>query len=118
MNLHFSDEIITITTNCLKYGVFGVSLFLSDLAEDLIYFINRHSDGETSYAFLADKQGLTIWHPSFPSISAIGKEPIYPTDIKYFEKIDESIRQRLLVEHQGSLETIIESNKKMVKRNR
>lgn len=112
-NFSFADEIIPITRNCLDYGVFGVSLFLSDLAEDLIYYINRYPHGEISYAFLMDKNGLTVWHPSFPRTNVAGKTH-FPTDIKYFEKVDDTNRQRWLNEYQGSAKISLENNNKVV----
>lgn len=76
-------------------------MYLSDLAEDLIYHFNQYSNGDEMYAFLCDKNGVTIWHPSFPRPNIATVEPTYATDIKYFEKIPDNIRERWLTEDSG-----------------
>lgn len=97
----FLDQVIYITKTCQDFGVVGISLYLSDLAEDLIYHFNQYSNGDETYAFLCDKNGLTIWHPSFPRPNIASYEPTYATDIKYFEKVPENLRHRLLTEEAG-----------------
>lgn len=100
--LHFHlDKVIYITKTCQNYGIVGISIYLSDLAEDLIYHFNQYSNGDETYAFLCDKNGMTIWHPSFPRPNIASYDPIYPTDIKYFEKAPENIRKRWLAEESG-----------------
>lgn len=95
------DQVIYVTKSCQDYGIVGISIYLSDLAEDLIYHFNQNSNGDETYAFLCDKNGVTIWHPSFPRPNIASYEPTYPTDIIYFEKVPENIRQRWLHEDNG-----------------
>lgn len=90
-----------MTKSCQDYGIVGISIHMSDLAEDLIYHFNQYSNEGETYAFLCDKNGTTIWHPSFPRPNIVSYEPTYTTDIIYFEKVPENIRQRWLNEHDG-----------------
>lgn len=76
-------------------------MYLSDLAEDLIYHFNQYSNGDETYFFICDKNGHTIWHPSFPRPNIASYEPTQATDIKYFEKAPENIRHRWLTEEVG-----------------
>lgn len=96
-----SDQVIYITKSGQDYGIVGISMYLSDLAEDLIYHFNQYSNGDETYAFLCDKNGMTIWHPSFPRPNIASYDPTYATDIKFFEKTPENIRQRWLNEESG-----------------
>lgn len=96
-----SDQIIYITKTCQDYGIVGISIYLSDLAEDLIYHFNQYFNGDETYAFLCDKNGMTIWHPSFPRPNIVSYDPTYSTDIRYFEKTPENIRKRWLTEDVG-----------------
>lgn len=95
------DQVIYLTKTCQDYGIVGISIYLSDLAEDLIYHFNQYSNGDETYAFLCDKNGVTIWHPSFRRPNIASYDPIHPTDIKYFEKAPETIRKRWLTEETG-----------------
>lgn len=103
------DHVIYITKDCQDYGIIGISMYLSDLAEDLIYHFNQYSNGDETYAFLCDKNGVTIWHPSFPRPNIASFEPTYATDIKYFEKTPDNIRDRWLTEDAGIVQ-ISEAN--------
>lgn len=77
-------------------------MYLSDVAEDLIYHFNQYSNDESqSYGFLCDKNGVTIWHPTFPRPNIITYDATYATDIKYFEKVPGNIRQRWLNDETG-----------------
>lgn len=97
-----TDQLIYITKSCQDYGIVGVSMYLSDVAEDLIYHFNQYSNDEAqSYGFLCDKNGLTIWHPTFPRPNIIAYDITYATDIKYFEKAPQTIRQRWLNDETG-----------------
>lgn len=101
----YVDQIIYITKNCQDYGIVGLSIYLSDVAEDLVYHFNQYSNGESqSYGFLCDKNGLTIWHPTFPRPNIITYDTMYATDIKYFEKAPETIRQRWLNDETGTVQ--------------
>lgn len=95
------DQIIYITKSCQNFGIVGVSIYLSDLAEDLIYHSNQYSNGDEIYTFLCDKNGVTIWHPSLPRPNIASYDPIYATDIRYFEKVPENIRHRWLTDDNG-----------------
>lgn len=90
-----------MTKSSADYGIIGISMYLSDLAEDLIYHFNQYSNGVGTYAFLCDKNGHTIWHPTFPRPNIAHNDPKFVTDIKYFEKTPESIRNRWLTEKSG-----------------
>lgn len=97
------DQIISVTKHCESYGIVGVSMHLSDLAEDLIYFFNRYPNGEQINAFLCDKSGSTIWHSTFPrNHNSINHETHNTIDIKYFEKFSDDMEKKILSEKEGT----------------
>lgn len=75
-------------------GVFGIDLYLSDLAEDVTYFGRYYN----TYAFIIDTNGRTIMHPSFPRPITITNANIQMRDISAFEtaKEFENVRDLLL----------------------
>lgn len=85
--------IVSIVQLCSRFGIFGVDMYLSDIAEDVIYY-NKYQD---SYAFLIDVNGFTIMHPSYPRPIGIHSNP-FPTDIKYLEQIEgfSGVRENIL----------------------
>lgn len=101
----FSDGIVAVTQACADRGVFGVNLYLTDLAEDIIFYQNRYED---SYAFLIDENGFAIWHPTYPRPQAMQDDNIYFTDIRYLEKVEESVRKQWLDEAKGKVSVITE----------
>lgn len=105
MILSLTDGVIAVTQTCADRGVFGVNLFLSDLVEDIIFYQNRYED---SYAFMIDKNGMAIWHPSYPRPQAMQDDSLFPTDIQYLEKVDSSVRQQWLSEAKGKTSVIVE----------
>lgn len=96
-----------MTHSCSDRGLFGVNLFLSDLAEDTIFYQNRYDD---SYAFLIDMNGFAIWHPSYPRPQAMQDDSAFPTDILYLEKVEESVRRQWLDESKGRVTVITKKN--------
>lgn len=96
-----------MTQTCDDRGVFGVNLYLSDLAEDVIYYQNRYED---SYAFLIDADGFVIWHPSYPRPQVMQGESAFVTDIRYIERVEESVRQQWLTEKNGRVSVIIDKS--------
>lgn len=85
--------IIPITQLCETNGIFGIDMYLSDIAEDVIYY-NKYQD---SYAFLIDTNGYAIMHPSYPRPMGIRTNP-FTTDIRYLEQSQgfESVRNKML----------------------
>lgn len=81
------------------YGVVGTDMYVSDLAEDVIFY-NKYPD---SYAFIVDLSGYAIMHPSFPRPSGVRVSP-FPTDINYLEQANGfvSVRSRMLAEISGT----------------
>lgn len=103
--VYSADGIIALTQTCAERGVFGVNLFLTDLAEDIIFYQNRY---ENSYAFLSDMNGIAIWHPSYPRPQAMKDDSLFPTDIQYLEKVELSVRKQWLTEMKGKVSVISE----------
>lgn len=85
--------IVSIVQLINRLGVFGVDMYLSDIAEDVIYY-NKYQD---SYAFLIDVNGFAIMHPSYPRPMDIHSNP-FPTDIKYLEQVEgfTGVREKIL----------------------
>lgn len=81
------------------YGVVGTDMYVSDLAEDVIFY-NKYPD---SYAFIVDLSGYAIMHPSYPRPTGVRVSP-FPTDIKYLEQVTgfDSVRTRMLTEISGT----------------
>ena len=53
-------------------GVVGVDLTLDDVLADVVYF----NDGGDSYAFLVDRDGMTLSHPGLPLPSDVESDPV------------------------------------------
>lgn len=99
------DMIVSISQLINPIGIVGIDMYLSDIAEDVIYY--KYQD---SYAFLVDKNGYAIMHPTYPrprSSSSSSSAYRFPTDIKYLEQMTgfSVVRKRMLTETSGS-ETI------------
>lgn len=94
--------IVPITKACKNVGVFGIDLYLGDLAEDVTYYTSYND----SYAFMIDIHGKTLAHPSFPR-PIMTKEEFFPTDIQYLENVEgfETIKKEMLQKESG-VETI------------
>lgn len=94
--------IIPNTRACGNVGVFGIDLYLGDLAEDITYYTSYND----SYAFLIDIYGKTLAHPSFPR-PIMTKEEFFPIDILYLENVDgfAGVRKKMLQKVTG-VETI------------
>lgn len=94
--------IIPNTRACGNVGVFGIDLYLGDLAEDITYYTSYND----SYAFLIDINGKTLAHPSFPR-PIMTKEELFPIDILYLENVDgfAGVRKKMLQKATG-VETI------------
>uniref|UniRef100_A0A6B2EBJ0 Putative dihydropyridine-sensitive l-type calcium channel n=1 Tax=Phlebotomus kandelakii TaxID=1109342 RepID=A0A6B2EBJ0_9DIPT len=93
------DILVSVTQTCDRFGVFGVDLYLNDLAEDVLYY-SKYPD---SYAFIADLDGHVISHPSFAD-RASAVETIFPTDISLIEPLPfgDAIRSEMLQEIFGA----------------
>ncbi|XP_059616034.1 VWFA and cache domain-containing protein CG16868 [Phlebotomus argentipes] len=89
------DILVSVTQTCDRFGVFGVDLYLNDLVEDVLYY-NKYPD---SYAFIVDRNGSVISHPSFAD-RASAVEMIFPTDISMIEPppFTSTIRDEMLQE--------------------
>lgn len=94
--------IIPNTRACGNVGVFGIDLYLGDLAEDITYYTSYND----SYAFLIDINGKTLAHPSFPR-PIMTKEELFPIDILYLENVERFavVRQKML-QNENGVETI------------
>ncbi|XP_055689667.1 VWFA and cache domain-containing protein CG16868 [Lutzomyia longipalpis] len=93
------DILVSLTQTCERFGVFGVDLYLNDLAEDVLYY-NKYPD---SYAIILDKDGNVVSHPFFADrTSAV--EMIFPTDIGHIEPppFTPALREEILSEIFGS----------------
>lgn len=83
-------------------GIVGVNLYLADIVEDVVGF-RRMSGG--SYAFIMDRDGTAIWHPSYPRPMGMGDQTPFYTDVRYLQGGSRGfghVRQRMLVEPIGS----------------
>lgn len=100
--LYFTDQIISITKSCETYGIVGVSVHLSDIAEDLTYFLKKYPNGDQVNGFLCDRIGSTIWHSTFPRNPQINTHDMhYTVNIKYFEKLSDDMMRKILLEKDG-----------------
>ncbi|XP_022243736.1 VWFA and cache domain-containing protein 1-like isoform X1 [Limulus polyphemus] len=79
-------------------GVVGLDINLADLAEDVTYF--RHS--EDVYAFLIDKSGMTLMHPSFTRPMFVKKQPLHtPIELLENQPGFQKIREYILRNDSG-----------------
>lgn len=80
-----SGLIMSLTRPCYAndqvLGIVGLDMNMADILEDVTYF----EEGDRSYAFLIDNQGLAIMHPSLPKPWLVTEQPIF-TSIKHFEQ--------------------------------
>lgn len=92
--------VVSIVQPWESYGVVGADMYVSDLAEDVIFY-NKYPD---SYAFIVDLFGYAIMHPSYPRPTGVRASP-FPTDIKYLEQAKgfSSVRSRMLTEISGTV---------------
>uniref|UniRef100_A0A336KQQ9 CSON014583 protein n=1 Tax=Culicoides sonorensis TaxID=179676 RepID=A0A336KQQ9_CULSO len=100
VDAYSKDMIIPNTRACGNIGVFGMDLYLGDLAEDITYYTSYND----SYAFMIDISGKTLAHPSFPR-PIMTKEEFFPIDISYLENVDgfAAIRREMLQKEAGVL---------------
>ncbi|XP_055857843.1 VWFA and cache domain-containing protein CG16868 [Episyrphus balteatus] len=107
------DGIVSITHGIKEFGVIGVNLYLSDLAEDVMNFKNSAN----SYACLIDINGIAIIHPALQQVPYLTKASL-SVDIALLENtIDfQSFRKILLREKEGNvtLSVMEEANSKDV----
>ncbi|XP_037946193.1 VWFA and cache domain-containing protein CG16868 [Teleopsis dalmanni] len=105
------DVIVSVTHAVPPFGLVGVNLYVADLIEDIINYgqqvqnINRN---EFSYAFMVDRDGMTIAHPAFPRPFTQTQTP-FPVDIAYLENSTNfvNIRRRILQEKSGNVKTTV-----------
>lgn len=97
------DHVISITKPCGDRGVFGVGLYFTELTEEFIYYFDKYADSDESYAILVDLNGTTISHPSFVRPQLEMADDVFPTDIRFLEKIDDNIWQRWRTEVNGNV---------------
>lgn len=84
----------------------GVGLYFTELTEDFVYYFNKHADSDESYAILMDLNGTTISHPSFARPQLEPVDDVFPTDIRYLEKIDDEVWQSWRTEASGNVTVI------------
>lgn len=96
------ELVVAIFRTVENVGVVGVNMYLGDLVEDVVGF-RRNSGG--SYAFIMDRDGTAIWHPSYPRPMGLGDQTPFYTDVRHLQigsKGFVHVRQRMLVEPFGS----------------
>lgn len=108
----FLDLILPFTQSCGAFGIFGINLHLSDLAEDIIYYLNRNV-GE-SYAFLMDRNGVMLWHPSFPRPQLMKMNDSVGVDVRLLENISELVKSQWLMESSGNITVTSQFNDEIV----
>ncbi|XP_053963184.1 VWFA and cache domain-containing protein CG16868 [Anastrepha ludens] len=95
------DSIISVTHAVPPFGVVGVNLYLADLIEDVISYgqpAQNANKNEFNYAFLIDRNGITIAHPAFPRPMAQQQTP-FPVDIGFLENSTDFAYTRRLILH-------------------
>ncbi|CAD7012797.1 unnamed protein product [Ceratitis capitata] len=105
------DAIVSVTHAVPPFGVIGVNLYLTDLIEDVISYgqpTQNANKNEYSYAFLIDRNGITIAHPAFPRPMAQQQTP-FPVDIAFLENSTDFAYTRRLILHDehGNLTTSV-----------
>ncbi|PIK59748.1 putative VWFA and cache domain-containing protein 1-like [Apostichopus japonicus] len=77
--------IISVTKPCFKeshlIGVIGLDISVADLLQEVSYF----EEGIKSYAFMIDKQGYTVAHPSLTKPIKMTGPPLF-ANIEHFEE--------------------------------
>lgn len=107
--LRIIDAIVSVTHAVPPFGLVGVNLYLTDLIEDVISYgqpTQNANKNEFSYAFLIDRNGITIAHPAFPRPMAQQQTP-FPVDIAFLENSTDFAytRKQILHEEDGNLTT-------------
>jgi len=78
--------VITISWPCSyngrPFGVAGFEVHMNEILEHAIYY-----QEDSSYAFVMDKRGLAIVHPSFDRPSSVNSRMLF-TSVSHFENID------------------------------
>ncbi|XP_036334630.1 VWFA and cache domain-containing protein CG16868 [Rhagoletis pomonella] len=105
------DAIISVTHAVPPFGIVGVNLYLADLIEDVISYgepTQNTNKNEFNYAFLIDRNGITIAHPAFPRPMAQYQTP-FPVDIGFLENSTDFTytRRRMLHDESGNLTTSV-----------
>lgn len=94
-------------------GVLGVNMYLGDIVEDVVGF-RRNSGG--SYAFIMDRDGTAIWHPSYPRPMGLGDQTPFYTDVRHLQNESKGfghVRQRMLVEPIGTATDSLGDNRRV-----
>lgn len=94
-------------------GVVGVNMYLGDIVEDVVGF-RRNTGG--SYAFIMDRDGTAIWHPSYPRPMGLGDQTPFYTDVRHLQSGSKGfghVRQRMLVEPFGSATDSLGDNRRV-----
>ncbi|XP_055374784.1 VWFA and cache domain-containing protein CG16868 [Condylostylus longicornis] len=102
------EVIVSMTRSIQRFGVIGLNLYLTDLAEDIIYFKNT----EFEYAFMIDVKGITISHPAFSRPTTLHSNT-YEVDIGLLEnskEFKESIKEQILLIENGNASYIERDN--------
>lgn len=94
-------------------GIVGVNMYLGDIVEDVVGY--RRSSGG-SYAFIVDRDGTAIWHPSYPRPIGLGDQTPFYTDVRHLQSGSKGfshVRQRMLVEPFGSATDSLWDNRRV-----
>lgn len=94
------DDLVSLVYNIRKLGVIGIDLHFSDLAEDVLNFINTSK----RYIFLINVNGIAIVHPALQKVPNQSKT-LHPVDIALLENSKHflNFRKILLTQKGGSL---------------
>ncbi|XP_033103553.1 VWFA and cache domain-containing protein 1-like [Anneissia japonica] len=96
--------IISLTKPCFYnqelIGIVGIDVSVGDLLEDITYY----HEGEVSYAFIADKNGNALSHPSLPRPLFVKTQPSF-VDIALLEQAPgfDAVKKSMMSGDRGQL---------------
>lgn len=104
------DFVATVYVSCgqnIDLGLLGLDVHFSNLAEDITYYSTQ---GQYTYAFLLNIDGLVLMHPSFSRPIVTYEQPNF-IDVSYYEKHENftSVRNLILNQEKG-VEEILSYN--------
>ena len=86
-------------------GVVGIDVTAMDLIGDLIFESGKFT---SSYAFLVDSAGQTIWHPTLPSPDNKTAEPVDIKDLEISSGFLTNVRPGLVAGETGSATVMVD----------
>lgn len=107
--VHYADEdnsavgpvvVVALTQTVDETGVIGIDLFLSDLAEDVIYY-TKYTD---SYAFICElTTGSVMWHPAYDDNSVAAEAAPHITKLERSTAFASRVYRRMVGEQWGNV---------------